>query len=56
MISKNGKMGTSQLCVILLAVFLSMRPIIENSVQATFVGNDSVITALLAGIINLSPG
>jgi len=53
MTDKTNKINTSQLCVILLAIFLSMRPIIENSIQAKFVGNDSVITALIAGIINL---
>ena len=54
MTAKNNKISCSQLCVILLAVFGSMRPIIENSIQAQMVGNDCIITCILAGIINLS--
>ena len=54
MTAKNNKISCSQLCVILLAIFTSMRPIIENSIQAQIVGNDCIITCIIAGIINLS--
>lgn len=51
---KNSKINSTQLCVILLGVFLSMRPILENALQAEVLGNDSIITTIIAGIINLS--
>lgn len=53
MTRKNSKINTTQLCVILLGVFLSMRPILENALQAEVLGNDSIITTLIAGVINL---
>lgn len=54
MTAKNSKISSSQLCVILLAVLTSMRPILENSIQAQLVGNDCIITCFIALIINLS--
>lgn len=54
MTAKNSKVSSSQLCVILLAVLTSMRPILENSIQAQIVGNDCIITCFIALVINLS--
>lgn len=53
MTKKNSKISTNALCVILLGIFLSMRPIMENSLQARVVGNDCVITSFIACVINL---
>lgn len=53
MTMKNSKINATQLCVVLLGIFLSMRPIMENALQAKAVGNDAVITSFIAGLINL---
>ncbi|MBE5745778.1 MAG: hypothetical protein E7359_00615 [Clostridiales bacterium] len=53
MTKKNNKINTTQLCVLLLGVFLSMRPILENALQAEVLDNDCIITTFFAGIINL---
>lgn len=54
MTMKNNKINTTQLCVLILGVFLSVRPILENTLQAEVLGNDCIITTIIAGIINLS--
>ena len=54
MTQKNNQINTTQLCVILLGIFIATRPILENALQAKFVSNDSIITSFIAGIINLS--
>lgn len=53
MTMKNSKINTTQLCVILLGIFLATRPILENAMQAEIVGNDAVISSIIAGVINL---
>lgn len=53
MTMKNSKINLTQLCVLLLGIFMAMRPIMENAMQAEIVGNDAFITSMIAGIINL---
>lgn len=50
---KNKDISLTQLCVILLGIFISMRPIFENAIQAKYVENDCIITCIVAGLINL---
>lgn len=53
MTTKNKNISLTQLCLILIGIFLSMRPILENSIQAQKVENDCIITSILCGVINL---
>jgi len=53
MTMKNSKINSTQFCVLLIGIFLAMRPIMENAMQAEIVGNDALITSMIAGIINL---
>lgn len=53
MTTKNKKITTSQFCLIMAGIFMAVRPIVENALQAKFVGNDCLITSMVAGIINL---
>ena len=53
MTMKNSKINSTQLCVLLIGIFLAMRPIMENAMQAEVVGNDAIITSMIAGLINL---
>lgn len=53
MTMKNSKISTTQFCVLLIGIFLAMRPIMENAMQAEVVGNDAIITSMIAGLINL---
>lgn len=54
MTTKTKKISSTQLCLIFIGIFMSVRPIVENALQAKFVGNDCIITCIIAGIINLS--
>lgn len=53
MTMKNSKINLTQLCVLLLGIFMAMRPIMENTIQAEVVNNDAIFTSMIAGIINL---
>lgn len=53
MTKKNKNISLTQLCLLLIGIFLSMRPILENSIQAQKVDNDCIITAICCGILNL---
>ena len=53
MTMKNSKINSTQLCVLLIGIFLAIRPIMENAMQAEVVGNDALITSMIAGVINL---
>ncbi|MGN1208004.1 MAG: GerAB/ArcD/ProY family transporter [Christensenellales bacterium] len=54
MTTKNKKISASQLCLILVGIFLAVRPIVENSLQAGLIGNDCIITSMVAGVVNLA--
>lgn len=54
MTAKTNRISSTQLCLIILGIFMSVRPIVENALQAKIVGNDCIITCIIAGIINLS--
>lgn len=53
MTEKTKKISSTQLCLIFIGVFMSVRPIVENALQAKFVGNDCIITSMVAGVVNL---
>jgi len=53
MTTKTNKITSTQLCLIFFGIFMSVRPIVENALQAKFVGNDCIITCIIAGIVNL---
>lgn len=53
MTEKTKKISSTQLCLIFIGVFMSVRPIVENALQAKFVGNDCIITSTIAGVVNL---
>lgn len=53
MTMKNSKITSTQLCVILIGIFMAMRPIMESAMQAEVVGNDAIITSMIAGLVNL---
>ena len=54
MTTKTNKITSTQLCLIFFGVFMSVRPIVENALQAKFVGNDCILTCVIAGIVNLA--